>query len=69
MDTPKLLSLQEAADGIGVSRATAEAWANRAIDPLPTIVVGKGTGKRVFRKVVMAEVDAWLERNSSGGKE
>jgi transposase len=52
-----LLSPQQAAEQIGVSVATVKTWMRRASEPLPSVQVGN-SGK--FRKVVAAEVPAWL---------
>lgn len=69
-EVKRLMSIREAADIIGVSEDTARAWAKRAVDPLPNITTasGKGTGKRVVRKVIVGELDGWLMRNSTGGQ-
>jgi hypothetical protein len=65
---PKLLPFAKAAPVIGEDVETLKAWADRELDPLPT-VDGKtrGSGQRRHRKVVMAEVDAWLARQASKG--
>lgn len=65
MEHPKLLSFPKAAKAIGVDIEIVREWTSRLVDPLPTVVTSKPEAKRVFRKVVMADVDAWLERNSS----
>jgi hypothetical protein len=63
---PKLLTIPKAAKVIGEDKEIVRAWTRRAVDPLPTVVSGAGTGKRVVHKVVMAAVDPWLARNSTG---
>lgn len=63
----ELLTMPETAKRLGVSVPTVKAWALRMNDPLPHFVVGKGTGKRVVRKVLWSEVPAWMERNATGG--
>lgn len=65
---PKLLPFSKAAPLIGEDVETLRAWADREIDPLPTIEgITRGQGMRRHRKVVMAEVDAWLARQSQKG--
>lgn len=53
----QLLSADEAANQIGVSRSTIKAWMRRAEHPLPSIQVGE-TGR--VRKIVASEIDGWL---------
>ncbi len=65
--TPKLLSIPDAAKALGVDHGTVREWVKRTVDPLPSVVVGRGDGKHVRRKVVMSEVDEWLVRQA--GKE
>lgn len=64
-ELPKLLSIPKAAEVIGENRETVREWTRRVVDPLPTVLSGSGGGKRVVRKVVMASVDEWIERNST----
>lgn len=59
--TTKLLSIPKAAKLIGVDREVVRAWTRRAVDPLPTVSTGE------VRKVIAAEIDAWIKRNAIGG--
>lgn len=53
----QLLSTDEAAERIGVSRSTVKSWVHRSDHPLPSVQVGN-TGR--VRKVVASEIDPWL---------
>ena len=64
VEAPKLLSIPKAADVLGVHSGTVREWVLRAVDPLPSVVLGKGDGKFVRRAVVMSEVDGWLARQA-----
>lgn len=66
MTQPKLLSIPKAAEVIGEDIDTVREWTRRPNDPLPTIVTGSGH-TREHRKVVMAMVDEWIERNTRKG--
>jgi excisionase family DNA binding protein len=60
--TKQLLSADEAAAQIGVSRSTVKAWIRRTEHALPSVQVGE-TGR--VRKVVAGEIDAWLSAEAA----
>lgn len=64
---PKLLTIPAAAKRIGQDVDTVRAWTRRAFDPLPTVRAdsGRSKGLRVHRRVVAAEIDAWLSREAA----
>lgn len=59
------VSRKRAAEILGMRYDEVMALTNRAVDPIPHVVVGKGTGKRVVKKVVVAELPAWLAREAA----
>ena len=61
---PKLMTIPKAAQVIGEDVETVRAWVVRAVDPLPSVVTSGAESQRMHRKVVMAEVDEWLRRQS-----
>lgn len=57
-----LISPAQAAQRIGVSHATIRGWMRRAVNPLPSVIVGS-SGRN--RKVIVAEIDAWLANEAT----
>lgn len=61
---PKLLTPPLAALLMGLDEDEVSGWVYREVDPLPSVPYGK-SGKR--RKVIVAEIDEWLERQAKKG--
>lgn len=53
MTITKLLTLEQAADYIGVSRSTARRYRDREVNPLPVRIMG---GRKMFKK---QDLDEW----------
>lgn len=64
VDAPYTCLPREAVKLTGKSIEDVRAAMKRAIDPLPSTICGKGTGKRVYRKVIVSEIGPWLKREA-----
>lgn len=62
---PLTVTRRRAAEIIGMRYDDVKAATNRAVDPMPHIIVGKGTGKRVVKRVIVDQLPAWLEREAA----
>ena len=63
----RLISIEQAAEIIGVGIEQTRAWASRRSDPLPHVEIRSrhSNGMRTHKKIVAGEINAWLAREAA----